>query len=271
VSSTTEIWAFRGLTRNLVSRELKVKYKRSVLGWTWSLINPATTIAIYTLVFSVIFRAVPPVAGNGELESFALYLFNALVLWNFFQTSIMSGMVALVAAGDLRRKVYFPVEIPIIATLSANLVQTMIELGILIAILIVLGNVSWTFILIVPILALFLLFTCGIALVVGLANVYYRDVGYLVGVLLNFLLYLTPIIYPLSLVPPDKRVLGIRIIDLLEANPMTSFVQAARSVLYGLEVPPLTEWLELSGISGFAFVVGWAIFRRSAATVVDEL
>lgn len=266
-----EIWAFRGLTRNLVARELKAKYKRSLLGWIWSLINPATTILVYTLVFSVIFRAEVPTAGNGTLESFSLFLFTALVLWNFFQGSLMTGMASLVASGDLRRKVYFPVEIPVIASVFANVVQTGIELGVLLAIMIGLGNISWTAILILPILMLLGVFTLGLALMVAIANVSYRDVGYLVGVLLNFLLYLTPIIYPLSIVPTDYKVLGIKVIDMLEANPLTTFVGAARDSLYLLQAPPLSSWVEMVLVSFGVFAAGWAVFRRSAATVVDQL
>ncbi len=271
MSPAAEIWAFRGLTHNLVARELKVKYKRSILGWTWSLINPATTILVYTLVFSIIFRAEIPAAGNGVLQSFSLWLFTALVLWNFFHASMMGGMASLVGAGELRRKVYFPVEIPIIAAMSANVVQTVIELGVLIAIMVVVGNISWTVLLIIPILVLFMIFTLGLALLVAMANVYYRDVGYLVGVVLNFLLYLTPIIYPLTIVPTDYRVLGIRVIDMLEANPLTNFVESARDAIYALEVPPLSSWLEMVGVSVASFVIGWAVFRRSASTVVDDL
>lgn len=266
-----EIWAFRELTRNLVARELKAKYKRSILGWTWSLINPATTILVYTLVFSVIFRAPIPPAGNGELESFALFLFTALVLWNFFQGTMMSGMASLVGAGDLRRKVYFPEEVPVLASLAANVVQTGIELAVLLAIMAVLANISWTAILIVPILLLLGVFTLGLALLVAVANLRYRDVGYLVGVVLNFLLYLTPIIYPLTIVPPDYDVLGIKVIDVLEANPLTTFVGAARDALYFLDVPPLSSWIEMTVISVAVLFVGWTVFRRSAATVVDQL
>ncbi len=271
MSPAAEIWAFRGLTRNLVARELKVKYKRSILGWTWSLINPATTILVYTLVFSIFFKAQVPAAGNGRLTSFSLWLFNALVLWNFFQASLISGMASLVGIGDLRRKVYFPVEIPIIASLSTNVVQTVIELGVLIAIMVAVGNIAWTVVLIVPILALFMIFTLGLALMVAMANVYYRDVGYLVGVVLNFLLYLTPIIYPLSIVPPGYRVMGIRVIAMLEANPLTTFVESARDATYALDVPPLSSWIEMIVVSVGVFLVGWAIFRRSAKTVVDDL
>jgi len=183
----------------------------------------------------------------------------------------MSGMASLVGAGELRRKVYFPVEIPVIASLSANIVQTGIELGVLIAIMVSLGNIAWTVVLILPILALFMIFTLGLTLVVSLANVYYRDIGYLVGVVLNFLLYLTPIIYPMSLVPKRYRILGIRVFDMLKANPMTTFVESARDSLYNLRVPPLSSWIEMIVVSVGVFLVGWAIFRRSAKTVVDDL
>ena len=96
MASATEIWSYRGLIWNLTQRELKVKYKRSLLGWLWSLINPATTLAIYTIVFGTLLKITPPIAGNGHTKSFALFLFAALVIWNFFET--LSTSTALVTA-----------------------------------------------------------------------------------------------------------------------------------------------------------------------------
>lgn len=271
VSATLELWSYRSLAVNLAGRELKAKYKRSVLGWLWSLINPAATIGIYTLVFSVILRVQPPVAGNGSLENFALYLFVALVFWSYFQTSIQGSMGALAGAGPLRTKVYFPVEIPILSSMAAGLTQTGVELGILVVIMLVVGNISWTVLLVPLLLALLIAFTLGLALIVGLANVYYRDVGYLVGIVLNFVFYLTPIVYTLEIVPDDYYVFGISARSIIGYNPMAMFVAAARDLLYGLESPTLFEWGRLGLLSGASLVLGWIGFQRWSGDVVEEL
>ena len=141
----TQVWGYRGLIGNLAQRELKSRYKRSVLGWLWSLINPASTLLIYTIVFGTIMRIPPPVAGNGELKSFALFLFSALIVWNFFSGVVVGSMGALIGAGPLLKKVYFPPECPAIANVLTVLIQTGIEAGILVAVMFVVGNVSWTF------------------------------------------------------------------------------------------------------------------------------
>ena len=92
-TTATDIWGYRGLIANLTSREVKIKYKRSALGWLWSLINPAATLAIYTIVFSTVLRVDPPVAGDGHTKSFALFLFAALVPWGFFSNVANGSMV----------------------------------------------------------------------------------------------------------------------------------------------------------------------------------
>ena len=108
--------------------ELKSKYKHSVLGWAWSLINPAASLAIYTLVFSTIFRALPPPAHNG-MTTYVIYLFIALVAWNFFSNVVNGSMAALIGAGPLLKKIYFPAYAPVIGNSVSALVQTLIGVG----------------------------------------------------------------------------------------------------------------------------------------------
>ena len=112
VTQMAEMWRYRGLIGNFASRELKSKYKHSVLGWTWSLINPAATLAVYTLVFSTIFRATPPKAHDG-MTTYVIYLFIALVAWNFFSNVVNGSMAALIGAGPLLKKIYFPPYAPV--------------------------------------------------------------------------------------------------------------------------------------------------------------
>ena len=137
MAATTDLWTYRGLIGNLAQRELKARYKRSVLGWAWSLINPATTLLTYAIVFGTLLKVEPPVAGNGEPQNFALYLFCGLVVWNYFAGVVNGAMGALVGAGPLLRKVFFPPECPVIANSLVALTQTAIEVGVLLAIMIV--------------------------------------------------------------------------------------------------------------------------------------
>ena len=142
-----ELAGYGPLIANLARRDLAARYKRSVLGWLWSLINPAARLAILTLVFGRFLRIAPPVAGNGELESFAVYLFCALVVWNFFESVVTGSMTSLGSAGPLLNKVYFPPECPLVANLVVVASQTAFEILVLIIVLAAVGNVSVTFLL----------------------------------------------------------------------------------------------------------------------------
>jgi len=264
-----ELWSFRNLVGNLASRDLRSKYKKSVLGWSWSLINPAATLLIYTLVFGTFLKIEPPVAGNGSTKVFALYLFAALIVWNFFNAVIVGSMSALTGAGPLIKKVYFPPEATVLANTLASLLQTGIETAVLVVVMIVVGNVSWTFLLFPFILALFICFCIGLGLMASISNAYYRDVSYLIAISLNLLFYATPIIYPLDTVPETLH--GIPIRAIIQANPLTEFVQASRDCFYLLRVPSAGSiaWMTISSIG--TLVVGWFVFQRQAAHVAEEL
>ncbi len=268
-ASITELWAYRSLIWNLAQREIKVKYKRSVLGWLWSLINPATQLLTYTVVFGYFFKAEPPVAGNGELRNYSIYLFTGLVTWNFFSNVVNGCLGAMVGSGPLMKKVYFPPVCAPIATTISVLAQTAVEFGILAAVLTVAGNLGATFLLLLPLLLVLLVFSLGVGLALSVYNVYYRDVGYLVGVALNLLFYGTPIIYTLAIVP--ERIGKIPVLELIRLNPLTQFVGAVRDVLYHLQAPSAARGGGLVGVALLALVVGWVVFHRKAADISEEL
>lgn len=260
---------YRGLIRNFARRELKSKYKRSALGWAWSLLNPAATLAVYALVFGVIFRFLPPVAGNGETRSFALYLFTGLVVWNFFFGVVTGAMGWLIGAGPLLNKISFPPAAPLVGGTLAALVQTIIEATLLVLVLVLVSNISWTLLLVPVLLALLALFALGLGLVVSLANVYYRDINYLTGIVLNLVFYATPIIYDPMLIP--ERLHGFPLREVLTLNPVAQFVGAMRDVTYHLQVPSAARMLGLTVISIATFTLGYVIFDRKARDVAEEL
>jgi ABC-type polysaccharide/polyol phosphate export permease len=269
VSSASQIWSYRFLIGNLTQRELKSRYKRSLLGWGWSLINPAATLLIYALVFGSFLRIVPPVAGNGHLQSFALYLFAGLVVWNFFNNVMTGSMGSLLGVGSLLRKVYFPPESPAIANALAVVTQTIVEATILVVVMAVVGNASWTFVFVPWILGFVLLFALGLGLVLSLLNVYFRDIGYLTAILLNLLFYATPIIYTFDLVPQKVGFLPVRTIITL--NPLTQFVGGMRDAVYLLQVPSLGRIVGIVVSSLVTFFAGWAIFSRHSRLISEEL
>lgn len=270
MSSLTTVWNYRTWILNLTRRELTSRYKRSVLGWMWSLINPAATLAIYAVVFGTFLKIQPPVAGNGHTQVFAIYLFIGLVVWNFFNAVVNGSMLALQASGGMLTKVYFPPESPAIANMLSAAFQLLIETTILVVVLIVVGNVSWVFVLLPLVFVMLAVMSTGMGLYVSVYNIVYRDVAYLVSIFMQVLFYMTPIVYPLSMVPEKIGPVPIRwIIENL--NPVAAFVDSTRALLYGLYVPPLKEWLVMAAWSLGIFLIGWWTFNRRAALLIEEL
>lgn len=267
-SFASEVWQFRGLIGNFAQRELKSKYKGSVVGWTWSLINPLVTLGVYTLVFGVFLGATPPEMGNGQ-QIFALYLFTGLVLWNFINQVAQGSMVALISNGPLLRKIYFPAFAPVAGNILAIGMQSVIELGLLLVVFVVLGNISWTVVFLPFILLLVVAFSIGAGFLLAALNARYRDVSYLVQVGLNLLFYATPIIYPLTLVEqyygdhPWAR--------LYELNPVTQFVELTREVLYVTEAPSPTRLAYATVVSAVVLVFGWTFFQRRSRDLSEVL
>ncbi len=263
MSTPAEVWSYRTLIANLAQRELKSKYKRSLLGWMWSLINPAATLGVYTVVFGYFLKAVPPPMGNGN-QSFALYLFTGLVVWNLFSGIVNTGIASFSGAGNLLTRTYFPPECPMVAGLLTVLIQAALEAAILMLFMLIAGNVSWTVVFVLPIYVLMACFAFGIGLVLGVANIRFRDVFYLVGIALQVLFYATPIVYPIDIVPENAQ-------RLLELNPLSSFVYAMRQSVYTLELPTTLNWVVMCSSAVVSLVGGWMIFSKWAPTVIEEL
>jgi len=264
LSTPAQVWSYRTLIVNLAQRDLKARYKKSFLGWTWSLINPAATLGIYTLVFGVFLKGQAPPAGNGKLTSFALFLFCGLVLWNLVSGVINTSIGSFLSAGGLLTRTYFPPEAPMVAGLTTVLIQGALELGILFAFMIVLGNYSWTFFVAIPVMALAACFAFGIGLVLGLGNIRFRDVSYLVGIMLQIWFYATPIVYRLDMLEPLAQ-------DVLRFNPLTSYVNAMTQTVYMLDLPTTSNWIMMGLSASVSLVAGWWVFSRYAPSVIEEL
>lgn len=270
MSSAAEIWSHRTLVSNLVQRDLKSKYKRSVLGWTWSLINPLATLAVFSLVFGVFLRGEPPVAGNGTLENYAIFLFCGLVSWNSFNNTYNAALTSLEDAGPLLTKVYFPPECPPIAGALSELYQTAIELLVLVAIMGIVGNLGWTTLLAPVALLTSSAFGLGLGMMAGLWNVRYRDVAYISTIVLQLLFYGTPIIYPRSIVPATAWG-WLPIGRLIDLNPMTHFVGIFRDLVYGLELPSARSSAYAAVWVVGALALGWWTYASQAPRIIEDL
>jgi ABC-2 type transport system permease protein len=274
MSRLSDFAGTRDLTLNLTLRELRGRYKRSVLGWTWSLLNPLATVLIYSLVFSFFLKIEPPRGNPSGLKSFALFLLCALVPWNFFQNGLNMGLGSLISNGNLIKKVYFPRELLVASAIASLVVTMLIELGVLGAILLLFGNMVLPWIPVVLLLvAIETVFVFGIGLALSVWNVYFRDVQYLVSILLQVLFYTCPIVYPIRYVPIHAHVLGVEIPlrRIYSLNPLVRFVGAFRDALYNLRFPPLWDICYITLWAGAMLAIGMWVFSRLDRRLAEEV
>lgn len=264
----------RELTVNLTQRELKGRYKRSILGWTWSLLNPLATVGIYTLVFSYFLKIAPPTGDPSGLRNFALFLVCALVPWTFFANSVNGAMGSLLANANIIKKVYFPRELILVSTILSLVVTMAIEFAVVGVILLLVGNMILPWIpVLLALMAIETVFVLGVGLVLAPCNVYYRDIQHLVGITLQVLFYLTPTVYPVSLVPKTADIAGVEVPvrTLYELNPLVRFIEAFRNVLYDLRFPSLANWAYLSAWAIALLALGLWVFGKLDHRLAEEV
>ncbi|MGQ0679151.1 MAG: ABC transporter permease [Actinomycetota bacterium] len=265
--------AARSLLINLTLRENRSKYKRSAMGWLWSMVNPLATMLVFSFVFGVFFNIDPPVGSPSGLKNFAFFLIAALLPWNFLAAGLSSATGSVIANAGLIKKVYFPRSVlPAANVLSAN-TNLLIELGVLSVALLIAGQVVFPFLpLALVVIGLQMLFVLGLGMALASLNVYFRDIEHLLQILLLLWFYSTPILYPISFVR-DAVVggLDIPLKALYQFNPMVHFTQAYRSIFYDLKIPPAATfgWMALS--AGIAMTVGWLTFRKLQDRFAEEL
>ena len=256
------------LIYHFAERESKARYKRSVLGWFWSFLNPLTTVVVYGFVFGVVYGAKAPLTSNGNAENFGIYLFTGLIVWSLFTGIVNGSMAWLGGVSDLRKKIYFPTETALLGGAAANAIQTGLEAIVLLGIMAVLSNLSWTLIFLPLALIQALLFGLGLGFIVSVFNARYRDMQYLVGILLNVSFFLVPIVYTPELLDNPKVPDLARI--LVEWNPPALFVGIARDGMYFLEVPVWNRLLAATVWSVVSFSIGWVYFRNRSMAISEE-
>lgn len=254
---------------NLTLRELRTKYRRSVLGWTWSMLNPLATVAIYSYVFGHLFKAGAPTGDPSGLDVFALYLLCALLPWNFYMMVTNLGISSLVSNASLIRKVAFPREVLVFSNSVHGLVQFGIEMGLLAIALAVAGSPFFPWIPVV-VVQMFLLgvFASGVALALAAGNVYFRDLGYLWQIGSQIWFFATPIVYTPDII--EGRVPGW-VEAVLNLNPMAVFAEGFRRSLYHGRFPEWDNLLASSLVAAVSLLLGWSLFTRLSRRFAEEL
>ena len=269
VTPIKRVAASHELLWNLTLRELRTKYRKSVLGWGWSMLNPLATAAIYSFVFGVLFRAEAPAGENSGLTIFALYLLCGILPWNFFMLVTGTGMQSILANAGLVKKVAFPREVLVFANSLHGIVQFSIEMGLLTVALLIAGSIflPWIPIVLVQI-SLLALFATGIGLGLAAANVYFRDLGYLWQIFSQVWFFATPIVYTEATF--RDRVPAV-IETVLQWNPMSIFVRGFRRSMYDSAFPGWDNLAACAIVAVVSMVLGWSLFTRLSRRFAEEL
>ncbi len=247
----------------MVGRDIRQRYAGSIMGLFWSVIHPLTQLLIYYFIFSVIFKMkLGPEYGGAN---YAIWLISGLLPWMLFAEIVTRSPMAVVEQSDLLKKMAFPSEILPVVQLSAALINHLIGMLILFGFLIVLGygislNILWTplYLILTGILGL------GIAWLLAALNVFFRDVAHLIGVFVNIMFFLTPIVYSYSLIPERAR-------GIMGLNPMLHAIEGYRMALIGRGGMDLYGLLYLLIIALFLFVLGGVTFRKLKPAFADVL
>lgn len=257
ISKVREIYAYRQLMFNLTSKDLKLKYKNSFLGFIWSLLNPIMMLIVYTYAFKYILQL--------RTENFPLFVLSGFLPWTFFQVSMMGSTLSIVSNGNLVKKVYFPREIITISPIVANFINFLITLVILfVGIIIYKVRIGWHILWCIPILLLLLIFTIGLGLIVASINVIYRDIQHFIEVIFMAWFYITPIVYPMDMVPSNLKIVAY-------INPITGFIESLRNALLFNKAPELQYVGLMFGYSIVFLVVGEMVFRRIEYRFAEEI
>jgi len=257
------VLAYRGFILGSVQREFQIKYRNSLLGAAWAILNPLAMIVVYTVIFAQIMHSRLP--GASSTFAYSIYLCAGVLSWGLFAEIAGRAQTMFLENAGLIKKISFPrICLPIIVVLNAC-VNFSIIFGLFTLFLVVSGNFpGLPYMALFPVLALLVLFAIGLGIVVGILNVFFRDVGQFFGILLQFWFWFTPVVYPVTVLPETVR-------GLLHWNPMAAVIGACQQVLVRGEWPNWPSLLPAAILALLLCALGLHLFRRRAGEMVDEL
>lgn len=257
------VWAFRGFVLGSVKREFQLKYRNSLLGAAWTVLQPLAMIVVYTVIFSQVMRAKLP--GVGSTYGYSIYLCAGVLTWGVFAEITSRSLTMFLENANLLKKLNFP-RLCLPVTVVANaLLNFGIVFGLFTGFLLISGNFPGiAYLALIPLLGLLVLFSVGLGLVLGVLNVFFRDVGQFFGIFVMFWFWLTPIVYPITILPEDVQ-------SLIGLNPLTSVIGAVQGVLLQGEWPQWRTLIYPFVLALALCLLGWRLFRKHAGEMVDEL
>ncbi len=257
------LWGHRSFIFGSVKREFQSKYSNSLLGAAWTVIRPLTMIVVYTVVFSQIMRA--KLSGVDTPFAYSIYLCAGILTWSFFSEIVGRAETIFIENANLIKKVSFPrLCLPVILVANAS-VNFAIIFGLFTVFLIVTGSFpGLVYLAIFPVLAIQILFSAGLGITVGVLNVFFRDIGQLFAVALQLWFWVTPVVYPINILPPFFQ-------ELVKFNPMTNLIGAYQGILVNGQWP---DWYALWPVTLLSVLLCWwgaHLFRKHVGEMVDEL
>lgn len=258
------LWAYRGFVLGSVKREFQLKYRNSLLGAAWTVLNPLAMIVVYTVIFAEVMKAKLP--GVDTAFAYSIYLCSGVLTWGLFSEVVGRAQNIFLEHANLIKKLAFPrMTLPVIVVLSAGLNFTIIFVLFLLFLVLTGRFPGWSVLAMVPVLVIQIAFSVGLGITLGVLNVFFRDVGQFFGIVLQFWFWLTPIVYPASVLPESLQSI------LPRWNPMAPIIAAYQGIFVSGQWP---DWSTLAMPAAVAFalcILGLRLFRRRAGEMVDEL
>lgn len=257
------IWEYRGFILGNVKREFQSKYRNSLLGVTWSVLNPLSMIIVYTVIFSQVMRAKLP--GVDSQYAYSIYICSGILTWGLYADIILRSQNMFLDNANLIKKINFPKICLPVTVIGGALVNFSIIFSIFTLFLIVSGDFpGLAYFSLIPVIIIMMILAIGLGIIVGVMNVFFRDVGQFFGIVLQFWFWLTPIIYPSSILPESLR-------PMINYNPMASIVDACQKVLVSGIYPDWMALLYPACLGLILCVIGLNLFRKHIGEMVDEL
>ena len=257
------LWHSRGFVLGSVQREFLSKYRITMLGAAWTVLYPLAMILVYTLIFSQVMRSRLP--GDVSHYGYSIYLCAGVLTWGLFAEITSRGQNMFIEQANLLKKISFPrICLPVIVVLNA-LVNFAIIFGLFTVFLLASGQFPGAvFVLLLPLLLLQVALAIGLGLVLGILNVFFRDIGQFFQIFIQFWFWFTPIVYPAAILPAELR-------PLLAWNPMAAVIQGYQDILLGARAPDWASLLPAAILALLLCALGMKLFRQRAGEMVDEL
>jgi len=257
------VWAYRGFILGSVKREFQSKYRNSMLGAAWTVLNPLAMIIIYTVIFSQLMRAKLP--GIDSAFAYSIYLCAGVLTWGLFAEITGCCQNIFLENANLIKKLSFPrICLPAIVILSSGLNFSII-FSLFTLFLILSGNFpGWVFLAVFPVLTVQIVFSVGLGIILGVLNVFFRDVGQFFGIVLQFWFWFTPIVYPLTIIPEKIR-------PFMAWNPMATLVNAYQMIMVNGQWPHWETLIPVTLIGVILCILAMHLFRKRSGEMVDEL